>query len=174
MFANNAKLGLVGAAVDYLYGSNRLFSGHFTPVSGRDIRIQMLFNPFFYHPAVMFNLNVISRDDLRYDPAYVHNEDFDLFRRIANLHEVAFGDLPGLAWRQGHSNVSQRHDKEQSRMHLQIVGEQLQASGVVADEDRKAAPLCNCRAPMILFMAIRLRLRNSPEPLLACAHGGKQ
>lgn len=133
MFADNAELGLNGIAVDYLYSSDRLFRGRFEDQTSRQIKVRMLFDPFFYHPAVMYNLNVIPRKELHYDPAYIYNEDYDLFRRIANVYEVGFLNRSGLAWRQGHNSVSRRHIKEQSRMHLQIVGEQLLSAGIAGN-----------------------------------------
>ena len=52
------------------------------PASGRDIRRTILVHNPFAHGAVMLSRSLLERHG-GYDPAYLHNEDYDLWLRLA-------------------------------------------------------------------------------------------
>jgi glycosyltransferase involved in cell wall biosynthesis len=96
----------------------------------------------FRHSTVMFNRAVMAPGLLRYDPAYPHAEDFDLFRRITAAHPAAIVREPLLAYRIHPGSVTETASRQMRRTHLRILFENLERMGVRA----KAPALLSLKA----------------------------
>src|SRR6185312_7026781 len=83
----------------------------------------------FRHSTVMFNRAVMAKDLLRYDPAYPHAEDFDLFRRITAAHPAAIVREPLLAYRIHPGSVTETASRQMRRTHFRILFENLERMG---------------------------------------------
>ena len=108
-----------------------------------DLPILSQFFTVFRHSTVMFNRAVMAPDLLRYDPAYPHAEDFDLFRRITAAHPAAIVREPLLAYRMHAGSVTGTASREMRRTHLRILFENLERMGVRV----KAPALLSLGAP---------------------------
>lgn len=124
---------LVGTAVDYLYGDDRLLRKPFPEVTQQEIMIELLFHPFFFHPTVMFDNSVLVRQGIRYDSSYTHCEDFDLWRRISRQNSIRYINKPRLAWRQGYNSVRMRHAQEMHMNSIRIISDQLIEHEILTD-----------------------------------------
>jgi glycosyltransferase involved in cell wall biosynthesis len=78
----DARIGILGTAVLELDAAGRPGAVAFLP-SGRDaVRWAALFSAPFYHPSVLVDRELLDRHGLRYDPAYLESEDYDLWTRL--------------------------------------------------------------------------------------------
>ena len=123
---------MVAMHADFLFFENRIISRRAPVISQRGLEIRTIFGPFFIHPTVMLNKDILTADNLLYREEYIYAEDFDLWRRITQRHQVKFIREPGLAWRQGHNSIRRRHFATQCLIHAQIVGEQLEARRIIS------------------------------------------
>ena len=65
------------------------------------------------HPTVMFRKALFDKYQLRYDPAYKHAEDYELWTRVINHTQIANLQEVLLKYRWTGSNVSAVYEKEQ-------------------------------------------------------------
>lgn len=132
LFATRPDLGFCGSIVDMLV-RGRIAPGRLDPVFRLDLAALAKFFTIFMHPTVVYNRRVIGEADLRYDAAYRHAEDFDLFRRLADRYPAALMEESLLVYRVHSGSVTSRHVKEMRRTHLRIVGENLEREGLTDD-----------------------------------------
>lgn len=97
------------------------------PTDAEDLRCGLLFDPAMAHPTVCLRRAWFERHGLRYDEAYTHAEDYDLWRRatacfpLSNLGEVL------LRYRVHDASVTRRYRAEQQasveRIHRELLAE---------------------------------------------------
>jgi glycosyltransferase involved in cell wall biosynthesis len=123
----------------------------------------------FRHSTVMFNRAVMAPGLLRYDAAYPHAEDFDLFRRITAAHPAAIVREPLLAYRIHPGSVTETASRQMRRTHLRILFENLGRMGLRV----KAPALLSLTAPPAHVLEQMVELNGllsafagrTPEPL---------
>jgi len=86
------------------------------PVLDSEIRLMLIFDSVFAHTSVFIRRDFILKNNLRYDPAHLAAQDFDLWVRCAP--HTKFANLPEVHVRYNdHSNnVSHRKRSEQLRV----------------------------------------------------------
>jgi glycosyltransferase involved in cell wall biosynthesis len=131
MFNQQPECAICGSGFDTLVG-NRLVRGRPNPIFERcSLRILSRFFTIFIHSTVVYNRRIIPEDMLRYDPSYVHAEDFDLFKRIADRFPATMIGNSLIAYRIHDDSVSSRYKREMQRTHLRIVAEGLKQDALV-------------------------------------------
>ena len=140
-FARQPQLALCGTDFHVIRGKRTYASG-LKRWPDADLGVLSRFFTAFRHSTVMFNPRVIAPGQLRYDPAYPHAEDFELFRRICSAHPARILQEPLLGYRVHRWSVSTTAAKAMRRTHLRIVCENLRALGLDAatPELMKASP----------------------------------
>ncbi|TMK71184.1 MAG: glycosyltransferase [Actinobacteria bacterium] len=83
------RVAVVGSAVLDLDEGGRPGRLHRMPAGALAVRWQALFSSPFFHPTVLVDREVLERHWLRYDPALLESEDYDLWARLL---EHADGD----------------------------------------------------------------------------------
>lgn len=93
----------------------RLDTGAVWPLAseGAWLRSLVLFETPFQHPTVMLRRRWLLQTGCRYDPAFEHAEDYDLWERLADLTE--FHNFPAalVRYRVHAAQVSKRHERAQ-------------------------------------------------------------
>jgi hypothetical protein len=84
------------------------------PAADPDIRFLLIFGTVFAHNTIVFRRSFLEAHGLRYDPAFPHAEDYDLWVRCAQHGQLA--NLPEvlLDYRYHPGNTSSRYRHEQS------------------------------------------------------------
>jgi glycosyltransferase involved in cell wall biosynthesis len=82
----------VGTGILDLDEAGRVGTLHRNPAGTRAVRWLTLFGSPFFHPTVLVDRELLDRHGLRYDPAYLESEDYDLWSRLLEL-----GDGTNLA-----------------------------------------------------------------------------
>jgi glycosyltransferase involved in cell wall biosynthesis len=90
--AATPSVAVVGTAVLDLDETGRVGTLHRNPVGTRAVRWLALFGSPFFHPTVLVDRELLDRHGLRYDPAYLESEDYELWSRLLEL-----GDGTNLA-----------------------------------------------------------------------------
>ncbi|HEY8776052.1 MAG TPA: glycosyltransferase [Gaiellaceae bacterium] len=83
---------IVGSAVVDLDAEGGRGRTHRLPSGGAALRWHALFSSPFFHPTVLVDRETLDRHGLRYDPAFLESEDYDLWTRL-----FAFADGANLA-----------------------------------------------------------------------------
>ena len=107
------ETGIVGSAMNVLDNSGNQTGTYVLPSSDLGLRFRMLFNCSFIHTSVMMRTSVLQANGLRYDPAQLHAEDYDLWSRML---EVCQGyNLPDrlISYRLSPSGISRKHQEAQ-------------------------------------------------------------
>jgi glycosyltransferase involved in cell wall biosynthesis len=87
------EIAVVGSAVVDLDARGGRGRTHRLPSGGAALRWHALFSSPFFHPTVLVDRETLDRHGLRYDPAFLESEDYDLWTRLfafadgANLRE---------------------------------------------------------------------------------------
>jgi glycosyltransferase involved in cell wall biosynthesis len=130
MFQARPDLALCGTDFHLLHGNGtEPLDAETETRPDEDLPILSQFFTAFRHSTVMFNRKVMAPDLLRYDPAYPHAEDFDLFRRITAAHPAAIVREPLLAYRIHAGSVTGSASRQMRRTHLRILIENLERLG---------------------------------------------
>ena len=74
-------LGLVGTGVWDIDAEGHTGRVHLMPRGATALRWHALFSSPFFHPTVLVDREVLERHGLRYDPAFLESEDYDLWTR---------------------------------------------------------------------------------------------
>jgi len=85
-------LAIVGSDIADLDEAGRPGRVHELPRGAVAVRWHALFGAPFFHPTVLVDREVLDEHGLRYDPAYLESEDYDLWTRL-----LAFADGDNLA-----------------------------------------------------------------------------
>lgn len=87
------------------------------------LQINLMFSPSFIHPSMMIRTEVLKQN--KYDEAYKHVEDYDLWCRIAKLGKVANIDDELLQYRWHDSNVSVLNSEVQHELKDELIKREL-------------------------------------------------
>nr|MDQ2982072.1 glycosyltransferase [Actinomycetota bacterium] len=91
------NVAIVGSAVVDLDAQGGDGRTHRLPRGGTALRWHALFSSPFFHPTVLVDRETLDRHGLRYDPAFLESEDYDLWTRLfvfadgANMLEPLVG-----------------------------------------------------------------------------------
>ncbi len=76
------RIAVLGTAVTDLDEHGRPGRTHMMPVGARPLRWHALFSSPFFHPTVLVDRELLDAHGLRYDPAFLESEDYDLWTRL--------------------------------------------------------------------------------------------
>jgi len=82
--------------------------------SHNEIRMKMLYQSHFCHPTVIFRKSMIDTFAEKFDPLFIHAEDYDFFVRIAEKFSVANVSEVLLTYRVHEQSVSLQNKKTQN------------------------------------------------------------
>lgn len=99
--------------------------------------VMRAFNVFF-HPTVMFRKSVLIENGYRYNPDYIHAEDYQLFQLMSEKHKLINIDEALLLYRLSPGGISRVHNTEQQAMTYRITTEALQRAGINFDREEFA------------------------------------
>src|SRR5437764_514290 len=123
---------IVGSAVLDLDEEGRPERLHRMPTGANAVRWQSLFTSPFFHPTVLFERERLG--ELRYDPAYLESEDYDLWTRLLASAEGANLSEPLVLKRVHAAQAS-------SRRALAALGESIRVTVVSPEPTPYRAPL---------------------------------
>jgi Glycosyl transferase family 2 len=128
--------GILGTAVHDLDAAGRQGRFHRNPVGPRAVRWHALFSSPFFHPTVLLAREPLEAHGLRYDPAYLESEDYDLWTRLlqhvdgANLAEAL------VAKRVHASQASARRRDMQESFQRQVALREIEQVAPGVDRER--------------------------------------
>jgi glycosyltransferase involved in cell wall biosynthesis len=76
------RCAVLGTGIVELDEQGRSGATHVLPVGATALRWHALFSSPFFHPTVLVDLEVLDEHRLRYDPAYLESEDYELWTRL--------------------------------------------------------------------------------------------
>jgi glycosyltransferase involved in cell wall biosynthesis len=81
------QLAILGTAVLEIDSAGQAGALHQMPVGLNAVRWAALFSSPFFHPTVLVDRELLERESLRYDPAFLESEDYDLWTRLLRVAE---------------------------------------------------------------------------------------
>lgn len=117
----NKEVGILGTYMQFFGQSNLVCK---LATDYEDLRLLCLFKTPLFHPTVIFNLNVIKKDDLVYNKG-IFTEDYELWSRLIKKYVVE--NLPEVLYyyRLNGENNSTSDDKKMNESHLNIMRYQM-------------------------------------------------
>lgn len=97
------------------------------------LQINLLFSPPFIHPSVMIRSDVLRNN--KYDEAYKHVEDYELWTRITKVGKLANIGKDLLKYRWHDSNVSVLNGEVQNALKDRVIERQLEQLDVQANKE---------------------------------------
>lgn len=92
----------------------------------------------FFHPTVMFRRSILMEEGYRYNPNYLHAEDYQLFQLMSEKHKLMNVDETLLLYRLSPGGISRVHNTAQQTMTYTITTEALQRIGFTFDRNQYA------------------------------------
>ena len=121
------EVGLLGTWLYVTDASGRHLAVRQRPGIDAEIRWHMLFENAFGHTAVVFRKHLLEDEDVAYDEAMVHVEDYDLWVRLLQRTRGANLQEPLVTRRMHGHSVGALHYEEQNRRAVGIAARQLNA-----------------------------------------------
>lgn len=84
---SHPEVGLLGSYIRTL-GLENNYDVHFKTTHD-EIKFKLFFDTHFPHPAAMIRKSVLIEHDLRFEKAYIHAEDYDLWNRMSRYTRLA-------------------------------------------------------------------------------------
>ncbi|GIV33728.1 MAG: hypothetical protein KatS3mg031_1263 [Chitinophagales bacterium] len=108
------------------------------PEKDADIRLMLLYQTPFCHPAVLFRKALFDQYHTRFNPEFVHAEDYEVWVRLAD--KTRFANIPRvlLRYRIHPGSVSSTHTFVQQRNTLSIIRQAFQKAGTTVNEEEIA------------------------------------
>jgi GT2 family glycosyltransferase len=105
------RVAIVGSGVVDLTADGTQGKTHLMPAGSRALRWHALFSSPFFHPTVLVDRELLEQHALRYDPAFLESEDYDLWTR---LFAFADGDnvRDALVLKRVHPGQASKHRAE--------------------------------------------------------------
>jgi len=97
------------------------------------LQINLLFSPPFIHPSVMIRSEILQYN--KYDEAYRHVEDYELWCRIAKLGNIVNISKELLKYRWHDSNVSVLNNEIQDRLKDKIITNEIETLDIQPTEE---------------------------------------
>jgi glycosyltransferase involved in cell wall biosynthesis len=144
-------VGIVGSGVVDLDVDNHRGRTHLMPTGAKALRWLALFSSPFFHPTVLVDRELLDTHGLRYDPAFLESEDYDLWTRL-----FAFADGDNIR----DALVLKRAHPRQASQHRAELQESFQRQ-VALREIRRVAPGVEAE------LAWRVGARKRPPPRAA-------
>lgn len=119
----NPSIAVCGAQVFYIDVEGTKFDESNVPIDDKGIKLQMLFQNSFVHPATFFRTEVIKK--YKYQSDFQYAEDYYLLARIATDKKVANLSEPLLSYRVHKLNTTSIKTEEMKNAHLKVLGYQL-------------------------------------------------
>jgi glycosyltransferase involved in cell wall biosynthesis len=95
-----------------------------------ELKVRLLFNSCFAHPAVMMRKHILTKHNLYYDIDYQYAEDYELWVRLSDFTHLSNVPEVLLLYRQHEAQVSTRHTDIQTAHADRIRMNQLYRLGI--------------------------------------------
>lgn len=95
-----------------------------------DIRVKTLYQNHFCHPASFFRKEFINQHKLRFDPLFIHSEDYCFFVRLSEIGKLYNIQENLVNIRKHSTNVSVLNADVQNRNSLLVIKFQLERMGI--------------------------------------------
>lgn len=118
--ANNSDVAIVGSRTILIDEGGAQIGKCHRPLSDEGIRNHLYYGSPFAHPSIMYNLNVLSKEDLKYLTEDYPAEDLGLFLRISSKHKVCNLKQPLLKYRLTKSGISNTQNIKQRKKSSQL------------------------------------------------------
>jgi glycosyltransferase involved in cell wall biosynthesis len=142
------NVAIVGSAVVDLDAGGERGRTHRLPMAGAALRWHALFSSPFFHPTVLVDRDTLDRHGLRYDPAFLESEDYDLWTRLFAFADGANLSEPLVEKRVHAAQASLRRGDLQRSFQQQIALREIArlAPGLGEDQAELAWGLASGRA----------------------------
>jgi glycosyltransferase involved in cell wall biosynthesis len=106
--------GLVVVSSDYIFLKNGKEKYVKNFAGSDELKSVLLFSPCFAHPTVMMR-NIFRKENLKYDPEFIHAEDYKLWTELADYGKFRNVSSPLLKYRSHPAQVSTSHKNDQQK-----------------------------------------------------------
>lgn len=112
------------------------FSFPFLVEGTENIKNYLVVKNCLIHPSVMIRNSIFKKENIYYDEAFIHAEDYELFQRVSSKYKVVNLKHPLLFYRLSPTGISRIHEIEQKKMEISISMKALQGIGINFDRNK--------------------------------------
>jgi len=94
------------------------------------IRVKMLYQCHMLHPSIIIRKELIDKYRLRYNPEFIHAEDYELFYRIGKFTKLANLTDVLLRYREHEGSVSRIYKQTQKDNSLKVIKQEFKDIGI--------------------------------------------
>jgi len=119
-FTKNHDVAIVGSRIILIDENSREVAKCHRPLSNPAIQSYFYYGSALAHPSIMYNLNVLSKNEIYYFPEDYPAEDLGLFLRISKQHKICNIRKPLLKYRLTEAGISNTNKKKQQDKSSQL------------------------------------------------------
>jgi len=115
--------------VNFYEDTNNLHLGKYNEFTD-EIRIKTLYQNHFVHPASFIRKSFIEARNLRFDPSFIHSEDYYFFVKLSEISKLYNIQEPLVKVRKHEFNVSKLNSDIQNKNSINVIKYQLSKIGI--------------------------------------------
>lgn len=176
--SQNPQVGVCGSWVIVMKKSGEYVRKF--PISHDEIQCFMLFKTPLAHPSVMIRKQVLTKNELKYDPYFLHAEDMALWDKCAMVCQMHNIDEPLIKYREHANQIGKKYRDVQKFFSNSVRKNILKRSGLLKSSQVEEAHQYLCLSSKInresldqlLFWLSQLKSSNEkqkfyPEPIFS-------
>jgi glycosyltransferase involved in cell wall biosynthesis len=127
----NPEIGVLGGNMKWMHNGHDIPK----PITHHGICCWQLFHTCFSHPTVVMRTSVIKKHGIRYNPQYIHAEDYEIWNQLSHVTRLANLRETLLYYRRHSGQVSNLHQEVQVQSAKKIHLVQLSKIGIIPSEE---------------------------------------
>lgn len=109
------KVGVVFTGIEYINANGDVMRKKVSNETRKIESVEFLFTCPVCHPTAMFNMGVLAKSDIQYDPAFDKTEDFELWTRLSNITQIGILSEVLFQYRIHSESITSKNSTEQRK-----------------------------------------------------------
>jgi glycosyltransferase involved in cell wall biosynthesis len=124
-FESHSEFGVIFTGLEYIDAAGNLIRKKASNESRKIESVELLFGCPVCHPTAMFNMNVLKKEDIRYDPEFNKAEDFELWTRLASMSKIGILSNILFQYRIHADSITSKNNTEQRATAVRAITKNL-------------------------------------------------
>tara|TARA_R110001583_G_scaffold192819_1_gene359887 strand:+ start:3881 stop:4795 length:915 start_codon:yes stop_codon:yes gene_type:complete len=112
---SQTKVGVVFTGIEYINANGDVMRKKVSNETRTIESVELLFACPVCHPTAMFNMRVLAKSDIQYDPAFDKTEDFELWTRLSNITQIGILSEALFQYRIHSESITSKNSTEQRK-----------------------------------------------------------
>ena len=122
---SQTKVGVVFTGIEYINANGDAIRKKTSNETRKIESVEFLFGCPVCHPTAMFNMNVLAKCDIQYDPDFDKTEDYELWTRLLNITQIGILSEVLFQYRIHSESITSKSSTEQRNTAVRAIMKNL-------------------------------------------------